>query len=72
MKSDPNRSQAGGIALLFVWAFEVLFHFVKPQTEAFGMLVGSPFLSYVTLKTGSIWPAFLLHLGVEAVFIISI
>jgi hypothetical protein len=39
-------------ALLIVWIFEVLFHLVKPRMEALGMLVGSPFLSYVTLKTG--------------------
>jgi len=71
-KEGLDRGQAGGIALLFVWVFEVLFHFVKPSMEAFGMLLGSPFLSYITLRTGSIWPAFLLHLGVELVFIISI
>jgi hypothetical protein len=59
------------IAVLIVWIFEVLFHFIKPQMEAVGMLLGSPFLSYITLKTGSIWPAFLIHLGVEIVFILS-
>jgi hypothetical protein len=65
----PTTTQ---IAVLTVWIFEVLFHLVKPQMEAVGLLLGSPFLSYITLKTGSIWPAFLIHLGVEIVFIFSL
>ena len=66
-----EKSLAHQTAILIVWTFEVLFHFIKPQMEATGMLLGSPVLSYITLKTGSIWPAFLIHLGVEVVFILS-
>jgi hypothetical protein len=58
-------------AIGIVWIFEVLFHLIKPKMEAVGLLMGSPFLSYITIKTGSIWPAFLIHLGVEIVFILS-
>jgi hypothetical protein len=66
--SESTTRQA---AVSIVWSFEVLFHLLKPRMEALGMLIGSPFLSYITLKTGSIWPAFLIHLGVEIVFILS-
>ena len=68
---DAGPEISRRIAVLTVWIFEVLFHFTKPQMEATGMLLGSPVLSYITLKTGSIWPAFLIHLGVEIVFILS-
>lgn len=66
-----DTTTARQTAVVIVWTFEVLFHLIKPKMEAVGMLLGSPFLSYVTLKTGSIWPAFLIHLGVEIVFILS-
>lgn len=59
-------------AVMMVWVFEVMFHLVKPPMEAFGMLLGSPLLSYVTIRTGSIWPAAAIHLGVETVFILAV
>jgi membrane protease YdiL (CAAX protease family) len=66
-----SKTAAHQTAVVVVWVFEVLFHLIKPKMEAVGMLLGSPFLSYITIKTGSIWPAFLIHLGVEIVFILS-
>jgi membrane protease YdiL (CAAX protease family) len=63
---------ASFIALALVWAFEVLFHFIKPELEALGMLVGSPVLSWLALRTRSIWVPFLIHLLVELLFIASL
>jgi len=59
-------------AIALVWVFEVLFHFVKPEYEALGMLIGSPVLSYLAIRTKSIWPAFIVHLFVEVLFIFTI
>ncbi len=59
-------------ALGIVWVFEVVFHFLKPELEAFGMLIGSPFLSWLALRTRSIWVPFLIHLFVELLFIASL
>lgn len=67
-----KRGTARMLAVMMVWIFEVMFHLVKPPLEALGMLLGSPVLSYVTLRTGSIWPAFTIHLGVEAIFILAL
>ena len=60
------------IAISVVWIFEVVFHFIKPETEALGMLIGSPLLSYLALRTKSIWLPFLLHFYVEILFIGSL
>ena len=59
-------------AIALVWAFEVLFHFIKPELEALGMLVGSPVLSWLALRTRSIWIPFLIHLLVELLFVASL
>ncbi len=60
------------IAVTIVWIFEVMFHLVKPEYETLGMLVGSPVLSYLAIKTRSVWTAFLLHFYVEMLFIAAI
>jgi len=57
------------IAICIVWIFEVVYHFIKPGVEAFGLLVGSPILSYLAIRTRSIWIPFLIHLFVEILFI---
>jgi hypothetical protein len=57
------------IAVAAVWVFDVMFHFLKPELEALGFLVGSPLLSWLALRTGSIWLPFLFHLLVEVLFI---
>ena len=59
-------------AIALVWVFEVVFHFVKPEYEALGMLIGSPVLSYLAIRTKSIWPAVIVHLSVEILFIFTI
>jgi membrane protease YdiL (CAAX protease family) len=60
------------IAVSVVWVFEVVFHFIKPPVEALGLLVGSPLLSWLALRTRSIWVPFLAHLLVEILFIMSL
>jgi membrane protease YdiL (CAAX protease family) len=67
----PERT-ATLIAVAVVWVFEVVFHFIKPPVEALGLLVGSPLLSWLALRTRSIWIPFLVHLLVEILFILSL
>lgn len=56
------------IMVMIVCVFEVLFHIKKPIYEALGMLVASPLLSYLTIKTRSLWPALTFHLLIEVMF----
>ena len=63
---------AARIAIAVAWAFEVVFHFIKPELEAVGLLVGSPLLSWLALRMGSIWVPFLLHFLVELLFIATL
>lgn len=63
---------AAGIAIAVVWVFEVVFHFIKPELEAVGLLAGSPLLSWLALRMRSIWVPFLLHFLVELLFIATL
>lgn len=67
---DP--AVAARVAIVIVWIFEVVFHFIKPEVEALGLLVGSPLLSWLAIRTKSIWLAFLMHLLVEILFILAL
>jgi membrane protease YdiL (CAAX protease family) len=67
----PEKS-AVLVAVAVVWVFEVVFHFIKPPLEALGLLIGSPLLSWLALRTRSIWLPFLFHLAVEILFILSL
>ena len=60
------------IAICIVWIFEVVFHFIKPKLEAFGLLAGSPILSYVAVRTKSIWIPLIAHFIVEVLFIYAL
>ncbi len=68
-REQVRPETAAKMAIAVVWVFEVVFHFIKPELEALGMLAGSPFLSWLALRTKSIWPPFLVHLLVELLFI---
>ena len=68
-REQVRPDTAAKMAVAAVWVFEVVFHFIKPELEALGLLVGSPFLSWLALRTKSIWPSFLIHLMVELLFI---
>ena len=63
---------AAVIAILFVCVFEALFHIKKPMIEALGMIIASPLLCILTIKTKSLWPALILHLGIELAFAVSV
>ena len=71
-KEGLDERTAVLIAMAVVWIFEVVFHFKKPVLESTGLLVGSPILSYIALRTRSVWPAFFSHLLVEILFIASL
>jgi membrane protease YdiL (CAAX protease family) len=60
---------ASMMAIAAVWIFEVVFHFIKPELEALGLLIGSPLLSWLALRLRSIWVSFLIHFLVELLFI---
>lgn len=63
---------ASMIAIAVVWIFEVVFHFIKPELEALGLLLGSPLLSWLALRLRSIWVSFLIHFLVELLFITAL
>jgi membrane protease YdiL (CAAX protease family) len=63
-----NPTAAAVIITVIVCIFEVLFHIKKPIYEAIGMIFASPLLSYLTIKTRSLWPALTFHLLIELAF----
>ncbi len=67
-----DKKGAAVIAVVITVVFEVLFHFKKPVPEPAGLMLASPFLSYLVIRTGSIWPSFLIHFTIEIVFIGSL
>lgn len=71
-REGVRTDTAAKMAIGVVWVFEVVFHFIKPELEALGLLAGSPFLSWLALRTKSIWPSFLIHLTVELLFIVTL
>lgn len=71
-KEGLNEKTAISISIAIVWIFEVVYHFIKPEIEALGLLIGSPILSYIALRTKSILLPFLLHLFVEVLFIATL
>jgi len=54
--------------VLFTLVFEVLHHFAKPPLEALALFAGSPLLSWIALRTGSLWIPLVAHLLIEALF----
>jgi hypothetical protein len=67
-----SESAAAGLAILWTTCFEVLYHLIKPGLEAWGLLIFSPLLSYLALKTRSLWLPTLLHLYLELCFILTL
>jgi membrane protease YdiL (CAAX protease family) len=67
-----NPMAAAIIMIIIVCIFEVLFHIKKPIYEAIGMIIASPLLSYLTIKTRSLWPALTFHLLIELAFGFSV
>ncbi len=71
-KEGVSDATAIQIAIAIVWIFEVVYHFIKPEPEAFGLLIGSPVLSYIAIRSKSIVLPFLIHLSVEILFITAL
>ncbi|MGJ8693328.1 MAG: CPBP family intramembrane glutamic endopeptidase [Thalassotalea sp.] len=63
-----NEKSANAIAILFVAVFEALFHIKKPMYESMPLALASLVLSWLTLRTGSLWPALIIHLAIEVIF----
>lgn len=57
------------LAVSVTAAYEVLFHFLKPDLEAIGLLFASPLLSWMAIRTKSFWLPALIHLYIEICFI---
>lgn len=71
-REGVDEKTAITIAIALVWIFEVVYHFVKPELEAIGLLIGSPVLSYMAIRSRSILLPFLIHLLVELFFIVTL
>ncbi len=56
------------IAMLFVASFEALFHIKKPMHESIPLIFASLILSWLTIRTKSLWPALIIHLAIEVIF----
>jgi len=67
-----KEKMAVGIAILWTMTFEVVYHLMKPEQEALGLLIFSPLLSYLAIRTKSVWVPTFLHLYLEACFIFTL
>jgi membrane protease YdiL (CAAX protease family) len=67
-----GRGGADTLAILFTACFEVLSHLVKPPLESLAMLVGSPALSWVALRHGSVWIPLAVHVFIEFLWFMSV
>lgn len=56
------------IAMLFVASFEALFHIKKPMHESIPLIFASIILSWLTIRTKSLWPALIIHFAIEVIF----
>ncbi len=63
----PERS-AMFIAIVTVCVFEAMFHIKKPIYESIPMVLASLVLSWLTIRTRSVWPALTIHLAIEVIF----
>jgi len=57
------------ISIAWVACFESLYHLIKPDLEAFGLLLASPVFSWIAIRTKSLWIPLLCHLYIEVLFI---
>ncbi len=71
-KAKVDETTAVSLTILIVTMSEALYHLVKPDIEAFGMLAFSPVLSWFALRTRSIWVPIALHLYIEFLFFLQI
>lgn len=72
LRAGGRGPDADTIAILFTACFEVLSHLPKPWPESFGMLLGSPVLSWFALRHRSIWIPAAGHVWIEFLFFMSV
>ncbi len=74
MNKKLHASEVVTSALIILWimSIEVIYHFLKPSLESWGMLLASPILTWIALKTKSFWPSLFIHLYIEGVFFFTI
>ena len=63
-----SKVAASIIAMLFIAAFESLFHLTKPIYESLPFVFASLVLTWLTIRTRSLWPALLIHFALEVLF----
>ena len=67
-KMAIEQRSADVIAMLFLAVFEALFHIKKPMVESIPLMFASLILSWLTIRTGSLWPALIIHFMIEVIF----
>lgn len=67
-KMAVQQKSADIIAMLFLSTFESLFHIKKPMAESIPLIFASLALSWLTIRTGSLWPALIIHFMIEVIF----
>lgn len=67
-KMAIEQRSADVIAMLFLSVFEALFHIKKPMVESIPLMFASLILSWLTIRTGSLWPALIIHFMIEVIF----
>lgn len=68
-RANLSLSLSQTIAVCITSSFEVLYHFLKPDLEAWGMMMFSPLLCILAFRTKSLLPALGIHLYIECMFI---
>lgn len=68
-RAKLQKGLSESLALSITTSFEVLYHFLKPDLESWGMLLASPVFCLITFRTRSILLPVILHLYIEIIFI---
>lgn len=68
-RANLSLSLSQTMAICVTSSFEVLYHFLKPDLEAWGILLFSPVLCILAFRTKSVLPALGIHLYIELAFI---
>lgn len=66
---SQNEKQSEVVAIAWVACFEVIYHFIKPDLEAWGFLLASPIFSWMAFRTKSMLIPMLCHFYIEVLFI---
>lgn len=67
-----SETLAETLVILWVLSIETCYHFIKPDMEAWGVLIFSPLLTWMALRFRSFWIPLGLHIYVEVGFILML